>query len=322
MNTWHSFASNNPSSSQRATPDWFEVLLPTAAIPLILLLLFILPIFLLTAESLFVPVYEFLRSLLIPVNAGVPTTFIPFSLILKIILFTIFAFTGVTLLLLKISCLYHEVWGYFLGSPHPMHVPYHPDQQKSMVALFNWNLFRWYKILGPFLGFSLLTVLVGTLGLLLFSSFTDFGFFSFQLQFTLGFFILSVLGLLTGLSLMKGLQNAVTTMLGDVAAITEPEKPTQTLYERSQRLAFVSPKSFFLYPLYLVFIASVMIEVILLLALYNIQDILQFSPDILPVFALGFATFVVFLLISGMKFITYHDALERYYKQQANKMPF
>lgn len=313
MTTWDTPLQK--TESFQSPPDWFEALVPVSATPLILLLLLILPIFLLAAESLFAPVYDFVHSLLIPVNAGMSYTGLPLQLIIKIILFSIFTFSGVMLLLLKVSCLYHEVWSYFFQQPHPAHTTYHPDQQESMIALFNWNVFRWFKVFGPTLGWTGLTILAGAVGLWIFTSFTDFGFFTFQLQFSLGFFMMSVLFFFTGIALLKGVFAALTTILGDVAAITEPEKPTQVLFERARKLALASPWSLVLYPAYLLFYVGLILEIVLLIARYDIQDFLTFNPDILPVFGLEIITFILFMLLNAMKFMVYHDALSRYYQR-------
>lgn len=313
MNTFDPSLHKNQAMPSR--PDWFEVFLPMSALPLLFLLFLVLPLFLLAAESLFAPVVEFIQSLLIPVNAGMTYTGIPLLLIVKILLFSAFTFTGITLLLLKVSCIYHEVWSHFLHQPHPRHVPYHPDQQESMVALFNWNIFRWYKILGPVAAWTALTIVVGAVDLWLFNSFTDFGFFGFQLQLTLGFFMMSVLGFFTFLAACKAIWAMFTTILGDVAAMTEPEKPTQVLYERSRRLSFGSPWVVVLYPVYFLFYLALVGGIIGLIVAFDIQDILTFNPDILIIYGVELATLVVFLTLSAMKFMAYHDALGRFYQQ-------
>jgi hypothetical protein len=300
---------------QQAPPDWFEVFMPLPAASLVILLILVLPIFLLTAESLFAPVYDFVRSLLMPVNAGIAYTSLPFLLLVKIVIFCIFTFTGLALLLLKISCLYHEVWAHFFQQPHPQHTPYHPEQQASMISLFNWNLFRWYRVLSPFVGWLAVTIVSASILMWLFNSFTDFSFFTFQMQFTLGFFIMSVLGLFTAIALVKTLWAAFTTILGDVAAITEPEKPTQILYDRTRKLAFLSPWGMLLYPMYFIFYVALIVEIVLLLVNYDIQDLLSFKVNVLPIFGIELLTFGIFILLSVMKFMAYHDALYRYYNR-------
>ncbi len=303
------------NTSYQARPDWFEAVLPVAAIPLILLLILILPLFLLSAESLFAPVFEFIRSLLIPINAGMSYTSLPLMLIFKILLFSIVSFTGMMLLMLKITCLYHEIWSHFFYQPHPRHVAYQPDQQESMMALFNWNVFRWGRILSRPIGWIVLTVIIGAGWLWIFNSMTDFGFFTFQLQFSLGFFLMMTLFFFTFLSVMKAIWHVFTTSLGDVAAITEPNKPAQVIYDRARKLTFISPWSFLLYPLYFLFYIAVIAEVILLIISYDVNDILSFNPDIMPIYLVELATFMILTLLSAMKFMTYHDALVRYYQK-------
>ncbi len=313
MNTWE--PSLQKDKAYQPQPDWFEAILPLPAIPLILLLFLIAPIFLLAAESLLAPVYEFIQSLLLPVNAGVTYATLPFQLLLKIGLFAIFTFTGVMLLLLKITCLYHEVWSHFFSQPHPRHTVYHPDQQDSMISLFNWSLFRLFKVLGPLVMWIAILIAVSVLWYWLFNSFTDFGFFSFQLQFSLGFFLVTVLSLFVGIEVFKTFWSALTTNLGDIAAITEPEKPTQVIYDRAKKLAFGSPWILIVYPIYFLFYLAVIVEVVLLIATYDIGDLLSFKADLMMILGFQFVTFVVFIMLNAMKFMTYHDALVRYYRQ-------
>ncbi len=313
MNSWD--PSFHKTSTLQAKPTWVEVFMPVSAFPLLLVLFLILPIFLLAAESLLSPVLDYIKALLIPVNVGMAYTTMPLILIFKIIIFSFFAFTGVGMLLLKISCLYHEVWSHFFHQPHPKHTVYHPNQQDSMVALFNWSLFRWYKVLGPFAGWFVLTVLAGAFSFWLFDIFTSFGVFSFQLEVTFGFFVVSILSFLTVIAFFKGIWGVVTTALGDVVAITEPEKATQVVFERAQKVAFKSPLSLFLYPLYLLFYLAVITEAILLVTQFDISDLLSFNGSILTIYGIEFITLTVFFLLSAMKFMTYHDALGRYYQR-------
>ncbi len=311
-NSWES--SIQHGSSFVGKPDWFEFLLPRSALTLLLLLFFVLPLFFLTAESLFSPVYEFIKSLLIPINTGMVYTTFPLQLVIKILLFSFFTFTGVALLWLKISCLYHEVWSTRFYAPSPLHTPYHPDQQGSLVALFNWNLFRFAKVYGPLLGWLFATLVIGTICFLSFTSFTDFGFLTFQLQFSGIVFVMSVLFLFLLLTCFKACWLGVTTMLGDVAAMTEPEKPIEVVFARARKLAFVSPWSIILYPLYVVLTLMVVAEVLYLVITYDVQDVLSFNPNVLPIFCFDLLTIAALIILSALKFLTYHDAMCRYYR--------
>jgi hypothetical protein len=314
MNTWDPTLRPNPSFTPQ--PAWFEVFLPVGAAPLLLLLFLILPIFLLAGESLFAPVYEWVHSQLMPVNAGMTYTELPLLLIFKIILFCIFTFTGVALLILKINCLYYEVWSYWLKEPHPLHTQYHPDPQDSMIALFNWGVFRWFKILSPFLGWFILAVLSGIVLMWFFNTYSFLGVFTFQLQIMVSFFVMAVLGFFTFLGFFKMLWRLLTSILGDAAAITEPEKPAQVIFDRVQKLAFASPWIVLLYPLYFVFYVVILAEVVLLMANFDITDILAFHPDALGlIYGLTAATMVAFLVLSALKFLAYHDALGRFYNR-------
>lgn len=305
----------HPSYAATQRPEWFEPVLPTSAAPLIGLLILVFPLFLLALESLLAPVMEYVQSLLMPVNAGVPYTSMPWYLVIKIALFLVFTFTGITLLILKITCLYYEVWSHYFDQPHPEHPPYHPDAQDSMVSLFNWGVFRVFRILAPSLMWIGLTIAAALLWFWFFTAFTNFGFLTFQLQFTLGIFAMGVLGFFSFLSLFGLFANVFKSILGDVAAITEPEKPAQTLYDRVQSIAFASPWAVILYPLYLVFYLLVAVEIILFWVNYDISDLFNLNPSMLIVYGVTVATFAMFIVLQAMKFMTYHDALKRAYKR-------
>ncbi len=285
-------------------------------LPLLLVLILVLPLFILAAGSLLAPLIDYLRALIIPPNSDVPQAVLPLILIIKLALFSIFSFTGIVLLLLKMTCLYYQVWSCFLGQPHALHTAYHADQQESVVSLFNWNLFRAYKSLTPLTLWLLVTLLLGSALSWAFTTLNILPMPLFQLGISIGLFIFMVTSFFTLLAFFKAVWLGITTLLGDVVAITEPEKPAQTAFERSRKLAFRSPWGLLLYPLYLVFYLLLATEVVLLLANYDIPTLLTLNPKVLvPVFGLELLTIAVFVLLAALKLMTYHDALSRYYRQ-------
>jgi hypothetical protein len=306
---------NTPRHSVNSNKSWLSALLPLSAIPLWLLLIVILPVSLLLAESLFSPFAEFLQSLLMPINNGNPNGTLPLSLLLKMLLFLIFAFTGITMLLLKITCLYYQEWIGFFNRPHPEHADYHPEQQESMIALLNWNLFRLYQVLGPPAMWAGGTVIVTSCLLFLSNLTSDFGFFTFQLEFTLGLFLFLTLSFFTTLSVFKAIWISFCSLLGDVSAITEPEKPSQVLFERTRRLAFLSPWVWLVYPLYAIFWMAVLSETILLLAYFDMTTLWQPGPQWLLILECSAVTLFSFIVLKGLKLMVYHDALARYYAE-------
>lgn len=313
--SWQAPLGQNPSASG-VQPDWFEAILPPSAMLLVVLLWLTLPVFLLTAESLFAPLYDVIRSVLFPINgSGISFTQFPIILLAKIALFLLISITGIGLLTLKTKCLYTEVWSMFLPPPSHQHSAYNPDQKNSMVALVNWMLFRFFSVFGPVLGWLLAGIIVGAIWYWAFNLFSGFGFLTFQIQFTLGLFVLMVIGWFALLEALKVANRFVGSSLGDMAAMLEPEKPAQVIYDRVQRLGFISPWQLLFYPLNALFSLAVLIEMVFLLVKVDIDALLSFQPIIVPVYSLCAITLVVFLLLNSLKLLTYHDAMQRYYRK-------
>src|SRR6476660_559243 len=76
----------------------FDMILPPQVIPLLLLLLLVTPIVILTAESLFIPLAEWMRTrIMAPSSPDVPIYFF-----LKLLAFLVLSFLGGFQLLLRI----------------------------------------------------------------------------------------------------------------------------------------------------------------------------------------------------------------------------
>src|SRR5262249_46679117 len=81
-------------SSASSPLSLLDMMFPAPAIPLLALLLVVLPVVLLTAESLFVPLYEWVQLHLMSANGEVPYGALPTYFFIKLATFLILAFLG------------------------------------------------------------------------------------------------------------------------------------------------------------------------------------------------------------------------------------
>lgn len=307
-------AAYDPSANwQSATqkPSLLDALLPGPALPMLALLVLLLPLSLLTAKSLFLPFFEWIRSIVLPVNVGITYTHFSLVLLIKMLLFGAFAFTGVMLMVLKLVCIYHQTWAKVFDRPNGFHPPYHPHPRDSMIALFNWNLYRLYRIIGPPIGYAAMLLGVMIIGFWFFDLLD--GFFPMFIQFTLGFFASGLLTVLMIYTFFRGLWLGFSTLTADVVATTEPELSTQTVFERSNQLAYLSPWSLVMTLAYLVFLVYVGVSVCWFLDQFEVHALLQFSPALLQVYGTTALIIALFIALNFLKFTTYHDALNRFY---------
>lgn len=315
MNDAYSFRSlASAPRSLGPKPGWLELLLPPAVVPLLALFVLLLPIALLSAKSLLVPVLEWVQPFLIPVKAGAKPVYFSVFLMLKVLLFGLFSFLGVKLLVLKLMTTYIDGWSRSVEQAHPSHVAYHASPLDSLVALFNWNLYRWLTVLGPLVLSIAVYWLCVSAGLWTFDWFGSF--IPLMIQFTLGIFTLGVTSFLIVLNLCVGIKRLFQTLLGDIIAVTEPELPAELVHQRAQTLMMASPWSTILIPSYAVFYLVVVIELVVLFTQFRIQSLLQFSPELLTLYVMNTATIAVFVVLNAMKFLAYHDGLTRFYQKQ------
>lgn len=291
---------------------FFDWILPPPAVPLVILLLIILPMALLAAQSLFLPLLEFVSSLLFAGSEGGAAS-LPFHFFLKLGAFLVLAFFGLVQLVLRINAFYYSVWAKGFPRPHPLHVDYEPDNQQSMVALLNWKLYRLFGVMAPPLVLGAVTFLVGLGELYLFNLSTGLPFISLSIQFIVALFLFMVLSLFTGFAFLNSVWTFLTTVFGDIIAITEPDLPAKTVFDRAGRIAFASPMILIFYPAYLVFLLGVVVEVYLLLSTYTVQDLITLNVNIPLILGLEVLTLVCYLSLNYLRFYTYHHALARYY---------
>jgi hypothetical protein len=307
---------DQPMDHERSSVDFektfLECILPPQALPLLVLLLLILPMAILTAESLFIPLFEWLRSLFLSgPEAG--ATSLPFHFFLKLSIFLVLAFLGVVQLFLRINTLYFSVWAERFSRPHTLHADYHPDYQQSILSLLNWNIFRILTLAAPPLVLGVVTFLVGMLELYLFNLFSGLPFISLPIQFIVALFLMMILSLFTGFAFLNSIWTSFITVFGDVVAVTEPELSAKTIYDRCGRIAFSSPLVYVFYSAYFLFVVGILSELYLLLTTYDIQDLITFHVDFSLLLGMEVLTFALYLILNYLKFLTYHQALAFYY---------
>ncbi|MBK8189105.1 MAG: hypothetical protein IPK79_01490 [Vampirovibrionales bacterium] len=299
------------------SPDasgWLEALAPPRALLLIALLLLIAPVILLSAESLFVPLMEAFKSASMPESDAVRTV-LPFHFYLKLIVFCVLAFFGFFQLALRIRQSYYQAWSRRFPRPDVLHVDYQPDAQQSMLTTLAWTLYRLVAVLGPPLAMILLTMAVAGVEMVLFNQFADSTPLSLPTMMIAFLFVMMLLSVLTAYAIGRAVWLAITTLFGDVIAMTEPDLSARAIFDRCRRLAFQSPQVYLLYPAYALFVGLFVSQIALLLYAYNMQDILTLKMNLPLVFAMEATLFASYIALCYLKFHTYHDALARYYRE-------
>jgi hypothetical protein len=291
-----------------------DALLPAPALPLLLLLLVVLPVGLLAAYSLLVPLAESVTSLFFKGTDALYAT-LPWFYYVKLAAFLLLGFFGVFQLLVRVQAYYYTIWAKRFPRPHPLHVDYQPDGQSSLMALLGWTVYRSVSLLGPPVLLGLLTAGLGVLEVYLLNMFSGLPFLSLPIQFIVAIFLFMLMCLFTGFACVNSLWAYFTTIFGDIVAVTEPELPSKTIYERCGRIAFASPLVYLYYPAHFLFVTGVLILLYLFLSTYTIKDLLTLQINIPLVLGLEVLVLGVFLILNFMKFYTYHSALANFYQK-------
>lgn len=286
----------------------YDQFLPPQALPLLLLLIVIFPLALLAAESLMIPLFDWLQAFVTGRHV-----FLPYYFFIKLACFGVLAFLGFLQLLLRIDTIYYTVWARFFPRPHSLHVDYHPDSQQSILALLNWHLFRFGMVVIPPVGLALIMMVVFSIELYCFNLFAQMPFLSVPIQMALALFVMLVLGMLFVFLCGASVWNLFSTLFGNVVAVTEPSLPAKTVFDRCKRIMFSSPLVYLMIPAYGLFLAGALTEVYFLLQQYDIQDFTGFRMNFLLVFGFEVLTLMTYLMLNYLKFYTYHQALGRYY---------
>ncbi|MCE3234136.1 MAG: hypothetical protein K0Q50_316 [Vampirovibrio sp.] len=316
MNNSSSKASYEVPPSLPAGVTALDMVLPPQVIPLLLLLLVITPIVVLTGESLFVPLIEWIRTRAMSApGADSSLGDLPTYFFIKLIAFVALSFLGGFQLLLRIKTIYYTTWAKAFPRPHSLHVDYQTDSNRGMMALIQWKLYQVAMVCLPPLVIGTITFLVGLVELYLFNTFSDLSFVGLSVQLTVELFLIMMLGLFTLFSVLNSIWTALTSLFGDIVAVTEPDLPNPTIMQRCGRIAFCSPYVYVLFPAYLLLLAGTLGEVIWLLNAVDIHEFISFQANVPLILTLEVATFAWYLGFNFFKFYTYHHGLSIYYSK-------
>lgn len=293
----------------------FDMILPPPVVPLLLLLLLVVPIVLLTAESLFIPLYEWARAHMMAAGGELSIGELPSYFFIKLGTFLVLAFLGGFQLLLRIKTIYYTTWAKAFPRPNNLHVDYQTDSNRGMAALIQWKLYQILMICLPPLAMSTITFLVGVVELYLFNTFSDLSFIGLSIQLTVELFLIMMLGLFTLFAFLHSAWTALTSLFGDVVAVTEPDLPNPIIMQRCGRIAFCSPYVYVLFPAYLLLLLAVAGEVFWLLKDVDIHHFISFKANVPLILMLEAITFAWYLGFNFFKFYTYHHGLAIYYSK-------
>jgi hypothetical protein len=294
---------------------FFDLLMPPQTVILVILLMIIAPVALLTGESLLSPLIDWVRAIFMAESASVVADTLPAFFFLKFGLFVVLCFLGGVQLLLRLNTLYYGTWAMVLDSPHPLHPPYQPDPQLSSLALLNWNAYRLLHIVGP----PALTLVVmfglGFIELWLFNLLSGVPMFGLPLQMIAATFLFLIMGLVFVCACLRSVWVLLYTLFGDVMAVTEPDLPVRTMFERCRRIALVSPRVIALYPAYALFYMGLLAAVVWLLITYDIEDLIGLKADVVQLLGIQSLLFGVYMLLNFWNLSCYHHALVTYYQR-------
>jgi hypothetical protein len=290
-----------------------NLLFPPGALVLVALLLVVTPLTLLSAESLVVPLWEWVRSWLVssPENTF---TVLPWQFFIKFFIFILLAGLGEGMLLLRLHTLLVSQWVQRSPQVHAGHPQFHIDMDAALISLVNWTAYRWLRLLAPPLlmlaltGFTFFVTMMGM------SLVTGLPPFAQPIQYMMSIFLVLLFSLFTGLAVSHSLWTGISSVFGDVIAISDPEISSKTVLERSGRLLLRSPWVFLLLPFLLLAQATLIAEGVLLLVHYDIEDVLSNQFDWVTVLTIEGATLVMLAALTVATWLIYYHALLRYYR--------
>lgn len=314
--------SNTSKTSYEVSPSLpagvsvLDMILPPQVIPLLVLLLIITPVVILTGESLIVPLFEWVRTRIM-IAAGQEPSFgdLPSYFFIKLAAFMILSFLGGFQLLLRIKTIYFAAWAKAFPRPHTLHVDYQSDANQGMAALIQWKLYQFAIVSLPPIVMATITFLVGLVELYLFNTFSDLSFIGLSVQLTVELFLIMMLGLFTLFACLNSIWTALTSLFGDIVAVTEPDLPNPLILQRCGRIAFSSPYVYILFPIYLILVAGVLGEVIWLLGAVDIPQFISFKANVPLIMGMELLTVIWYLGFNFFKFYTYHHGLSLYYSK-------
>jgi hypothetical protein len=292
-----------------------DMIVPPQVVPLLLLLLIVAPIVLLTGESLFVPLLESVRVLMTISPGEANLGHLPTYFYIKLVAFLLLSFLGGFQLLMRIKTIYYTAWAQGFPRPDSLHVDYQTDCDRGILALLQWKLYQICMIVLPPIGMAALTFLVGAIELYLFNTFGDMAFVGLSIQLTIELFLIMMLGLFTGFAFLNSIWTSLTSLFGDVVAVTEPDLPNPLIMQRCGRIAFSSPYVYVLFPAYLVLAVAIIGEVVWLLSEVDVHQLISFQANVPMILLLEVVTLAAYLGFNFFKFYTYHHGLSLYYSK-------
>ena len=240
---------------------------------------------------------------------------LPTYFYIKLLAFLVLSFLGGFQLLMRIKTIYYTTWAKAFPRPHPLHVDYQTDSERAMVALLQWKLYQIAVVTLPPIGMAGLTCLVSMIVLYLFNTFGDMAFVGLSIQLTIELFLIMMLGLFTGFAFLNSLWTSLTSLFGDVVAITEPDLPNPLIIQRCGRIAFSSPYVYVLFPAYLLLLAATIGEIVWLLTEVDIHQFISFQANVPLILMMELTTLACYLGFSYFKFSVYHHGLSIYYSK-------
>lgn len=286
---------------------------PTMGLLAMGLLVLVLPMVLLTAESFVLPFIE--ASPLLNFGQDMSgQTQLPWHFYIKATVFFVLAIWLIGYLATQLKMAYFKPWAARFSRPDPLHVDYAPHPTASPQAVVQWKLHRFLVIMVPPLVMVGISFGMASAGLFAMNSALDLTTLALPSALTVFMFISIMLGIVTFLSVLNGMWLMVTTVFGDVAALLEPDIPARTVFERVRRIGFQSPLVWLLYPMVLVFWGLAVAFAAWLLITYDVQDLVAWKFPWVAVLFYEFCLLILYLVLNYLSLYTYHDALARYYR--------
>lgn len=303
--------------TERPPLGFLDFVLPPSGALLFGLFVIVLPLWLLTGESLILPIIEASRVFINNPESQVVSKGVflglPLHFYLKAGIFLLLSFLGVMQVFWRIKATYYTVWSFAFGRVHSLHPAYHPDPQLSAITLMNWGLYRFISLWAVPLLLVTITALIGFGELYFLNAFPNAPVFTLPLQYILALFFFSLFALISFFSVLNTLWASITTVFGDVIAVTEPELPPKTIFDRASRLSFSSSWVVPFLLLQALFWIGAGVALYLLFSRYDIEDVVTFNADMLGLFAASTLSVALYIMLNYLRFFTYHHALTRFY---------
>jgi hypothetical protein len=300
-----------PSSLPPRPLGWWDRFVPQGSVPLLLLWLVLAPLALLTAESLLMPLAGALQLMSQGLTPG-----LGFNYWVKLTLFLVLSWLGVTQVSLRLQVLYTAAWSRHYPRPHPTHVDYVVALREAMLSVIAWHAYRWLRLIVPPVVFAALTIVLSCAEIALFNTLLINPALSFPIPFILGLFLLLSVALITVLVTLRSLSQGLRTLFGSSVAITEPDLPLPTLFDRCLRLTQHTWWVMGLLAMgYLSCWLVMLTYVAWLLLKYNIETLVMFQAPWWPVLLATLLLMAYLITFQASKWHAYHQAMVSTYHQ-------